>query len=517
MDYSCLLCGWSLGGNQDSDECRMVPPFFTKMKKPFFIFIFLLLSIVSNAQITEKPLVDSQKSKYATIQNVSVNSLYTAIWIDFRDYVIKNVVNYLMISPDAFIEYISPSTGQVVHEKIIGAKRWIDSQNLYKDADLGRKYDVFTDFGIPAYWAFMVLFPPIESEVSAITVNIGYKGLYWKNVRIEKVSNRLNIEEMEIAVNDAINESTSPYAGKYKAVDATWELAFVDADNHYALLNMAAGQAGWEVGDVWAGLSTTAYPNVFTGVRKITNVTEHMITVTFDKGIMNIKDGDDVQQYIKIDGNKNDNNDIKNNQWSGTGFALKNGFIVTNYHVVSDAKSIEVYGVNGDMSKEYHAIIIGIDKVSDLALLKIENMGISKNPPYSFKSSMAEVGESVYVLGYPLIQTMGDEVKVTNGIISAKSGFDGDITTYQISVPVQPGNSGGPLFDMNGNLIGVICAKHTKAENVSYAIKSSYLKNLIESVASPSILPSATSLMGKDLSEHVKQIKNYIYMIKCSK
>ena len=100
---------------------------------------------------------------------------------------------------------------------------------------------------------------------------------------------------------------------------------------------------------------------------------------------------------------------------------------------------------------------------------------------------------------------------------SGKSGFDGDITTYQISVPVQPGNSGGPMFDMNGNLIGVVCAKHTNAENVSYAIKSSYLKNLIESVASPSILPSVTGLMGKDLKEHVKQIKNYIYMIKCSK
>lgn len=78
-------------------------------------------------------------------------------------------------------------------------------------------------------------------------------------------------------------------------------------------------------------------------------------------------------------------------------------------------------------------------------------------------SKIADVGEDIYVLGYPLTATMGEEVKLTNGIINAKTRFDGDVYQYQISTPVQPGNSGEPLIDYNGNVIGVVCAKHRGA------------------------------------------------------
>ena len=108
---------------------------------------------------------------------------------------------------------------------------------------------------------------------------------------------------------------------------------------------------------------------------------------------------------------------------------------------------------------------------------------------------------------------MGDEVKLTNGIISAKSGFQGDITTYQISAPVQPGNSGGPLFDNKGNLIGIINAKHLGTENVSYAIKVAYLLNLIETMPTTPKLQTINSLTNKSLAEQVKIIKNYTYII----
>ena len=67
-------------------------------------------------------------------------------------------------------------------------------------------------------------------------------------------------------------------------------------------------------------------------------------------------------------------------------------------------------------------------------------------------TTTSEVGEEVFVLGYPLTATMGDEIKLTTGVISSKSGFQGDISQYQISAPVQPGNSGGPLFDSKGNI-----------------------------------------------------------------
>ena len=91
-----------------------------------------------------------------------------------------------------------------------------------------------------------------------------------------------------------------------------------------------------------------------------------------------------------------------------------------------------------------------------------------------------DVGEDVFVLGYPMTQALGNEIKLTNGIISARTGYQGDISTYQISAPVQPGNSGAPMFDSNGNIIGIVVAGVPGADNVGYAIKTLYLKVLIE-------------------------------------
>ena len=112
---------------------------------------------------------------------------------------------------------------------------------------------------------------------------------------------------------------------------------------------------------------------------------------------------------------------------------------------------------------------------------------------------------------------MGDEIKLTTGVVSSRTGFQGDVSLYQISAPIQPGNSGGPLFDSKGNIIGIVSAKHRGAENVGYAIKASYLKNLIESVMSTNILPQNNKISGFNLSGKVKSVKNYVYYIICSR
>ena len=200
----------------------------------------------------------------------------------------------------------------------------------------------------------------------------------------------------------------------------------------------------------------------------------------------------------------------------GTGFALSSdGYIVTNHHVVDGATNINVRGVNGDFSKTYKCKVVIEDKNNDLSILRIEEVGFSVlgTIPYCIVNKTCDVGNSIFCLGYPLRETMGDEVKLTNGIISSKSGFQGDITTYQITAPVQPGNSGGPLFDNKGNLIGIINAKHLGAENVTYAIKTSYLLNLIDIIPKQLKLPTISQLTNKSLTEQVKLIKNYTYII----
>lgn len=201
---------------------------------------------------------------------------------------------------------------------------------------------------------------------------------------------------------------------------------------------------------------------------------------------------------------------------TGTGFAISTtGIIVTNFHIINGAKTIKVRGVNSDFNKTYKAKVLVSDKNNDLALIQIDDYSFTSlgTIPYTIKTGPAGVGENIFVLGYPLRATMGDEIKLTNGIISSKTGFQGDITSYQVSAPVQPGNSGGPLFDSQGNLIGIINAKHTGAENASYAVKTSYLTNLIDLLTSPLKLQTINSLAGKTLSQQVEIAKKYVYII----
>ncbi|MBE0662822.1 MAG: trypsin-like peptidase domain-containing protein [Bacteroidales bacterium] len=219
-------------------------------------------------------------------------------------------------------------------------------------------------------------------------------------------------------------------------------------------------------------------------------------------------------QWIKTFPAKSDYG--KSSPASGTGFGISsNGIIVTNFHVIDGAKNIKVRGVNSDYNTTYNAKVIVSDKNNDLALIQIDDYGFTTlgTIPFTIKTGLSGVGENIFVLGYPLRATMGDEIKLTNGIVSSRTGFQGDITSYQISAPVQAGNSGGPLFDNLGNLIGIINAKHGGAENASYAVKSSYLTNLIDLLPSPPKLQTVNSLSGKTLTQQVELAKKFVYII----
>ncbi|MEO7801492.1 MAG: trypsin-like peptidase domain-containing protein [Ginsengibacter sp.] len=206
--------------------------------------------------------------------------------------------------------------------------------------------------------------------------------------------------------------------------------------------------------------------------------------------------------------------------FSGTGFAItRTGFIVTNYHVVGDANTVTVKGINGNFSASYKAKVIVLDKINDLAIIQINDNkfpGIFKIP-YLISTNRSNVGENVFVLGYPLRAMMGEEIKLTNGIISSKTGFHGDITTYQVSAPVQPGNSGGPLFDEKGNLIGIIKSIYRGAENVSYAIKIDYLQQLIKQLPITPALNKTNRLKKSSLSGQVQELNKFVYIIECTR
>lgn len=208
----------------------------------------------------------------------------------------------------------------------------------------------------------------------------------------------------------------------------------------------------------------------------------------------------------------------KSGEWTGTGYAIGNGYIVTNNHVADGAKSITIKGVKGDMNKGYDAEVVATDKTNDIAILKINDSRFNGFGviPYCVSARMADVGEDIFVLGYPLTQALGNEIKLTNGIISSRTGYQGDVATYQMSAPVQPGNSGGPMFDSKGNVVGIVVAGVPGAENVGYAIKISYLKNLIESAGLNIRFPANNTVAGLSLAEKVKRVRNFVFYIECS-
>jgi uncharacterized protein len=199
---------------------------------------------------------------------------------------------------------------------------------------------------------------------------------------------------------------------------------------------------------------------------------------------------------------------------SGSGFFVsKLGYVVTNQHVVGECKSISV----GDSSrKQIAAELVQQDKKNDLALLKISStkmasadtkslirkLGIkvaSRNVPLSsdglLRSEDVELGERVMVSGFPYGEIFSDTIKVTGGMVSAIRGMGDDSGQFQIDAAVQPGNSGGPIYDGNGNIVGVVVSQLNKLkvakvigslpENVNFGIKASTVRQFLTSAGLP--------------------------------
>ena len=210
------------------------------------------------------------------------------------------------------------------------------------------------------------------------------------------------------------------------------------------------------------------------------------------------------------------------NNWKGNGSGIilsKNGYIATNHHVIEGANKIEVEFIYNEEVKKYNAEIIKSDEINDLAIIKIDDSNFKNlsSIPYNFKTRTSDIGEEVFALGYPMaLSIMGKDIKFTDGKISSKTGYRGDITTYQTTTPIQGGNSGGPLFDYKGNLIAINSSglSNEIADNVSYSIKTSYLMSLIDTLPEEIPLPSSTELSNKPLTEQIKELSKYVVLIK---
>ena len=497
------------------------------MKRFLFFIILLICNISAFAQITRNPHVERNKNSAAKISWIDCCfSDRTTIGIDFTNAFFW--YSWVMISPNTYIEYINPETGLSERKQIL-CLQTVTGSNL----SFGTRY---TYHHLP-HNSMVLRFPNLPIGVSRINL-IEEDGFRWIGINFTANEQNLNIERVATNKSELLSlltNSNYTYSGIYELykssedfVDYPYKMAVLQKDDRIIMIYLDDSDncSLWGYGEVRGVLKPTNsqskldviwYDKRFDG--------EEELSAEFDGNVLKIGLEEDIYfeenmlMYVKKGEDNSKKYSTPASMWSGTGFALRDGYIMTNYHIISDASQIKIQGINGDFLTEYIAQVVGVDKSNDLALLKISGeVPIGSDAiPYGIKTSISDVGENIFVLGYPLTATMGEEIKLTNGIISARTGFDGDVTTYQLSAPVQPGNSGGPMFDEDGNVIGVICAKHIGAENVAYAVKTSQVKNLIESISDLSILNTKNTLQGKSLKDQVKEVKNYVYLIKCSK
>lgn len=209
----------------------------------------------------------------------------------------------------------------------------------------------------------------------------------------------------------------------------------------------------------------------------------------------------------------------KEDKGSGNGqctcfLVSSSGYLVTNAHCISDAKTLRVRAVRQDTSTDHEVTVVATDPSNDLALLKIKTLAEPfPTPPFALRTTGIQQAERVFALGYPFAEAMGSELKVTEGIISAKSGVAGDLSKYQISAGLNPGNSGGPLIDEQGYLIGVLYAKSTLAESAGYAVKASYLSAFLDSVDGFERPAEVTPPSGTSVPERIAVLKDFVWIL----
>ncbi|WP_202628641.1 S1C family serine protease [Sediminibacterium soli] len=202
----------------------------------------------------------------------------------------------------------------------------------------------------------------------------------------------------------------------------------------------------------------------------------------------------------------------------GTGFLVDTkGYLITNAHVL---KGSGVVVVNSG-GQEYNAKVVGIDNNADLAILKIADNEFEplKSLPYTIRKSGADMGEKIFTLGYPR-----NDIVYGEGYLSARTGFNGDSMSYQIQISANPGNSGGPVFNNNGDVIGILSTRQAEAEGVAFAVKSKniyrMISNLDDSIASRIKMGNThhgSALRGMERKEQIGMVEDCVYYVKSFK
>ena len=290
--------------------------------------------------------------------------------------------------------------------------------------------------------------------------------------------------------------------GVIKAPSVTGKAKVVQLWNKYKRSMAVAASIALFISVLTAGLNT-AYNNQ----SKREDITRLKRELTEDIK-KEVKKGLDTSSHIKPKPSI-----TEHGKFVGTSFLIDGkGYLVTNYHVISTMKNIYVGNNKGD---SYSASVVYSDEAADLAILKITDTSfkIISNLPYSIKRGNSDLGEQFFTLGVPR-----NEIVYGEGYVSAKSGKEGDSLAYQLTVSANPGNSGGPVVNKNGEIIGIITGKEKNADGVVYATKSRNIFKMVDQLKKNDTsaivkTPAGTSLKGVERTQQVKKMEEFVFMV----
>jgi serine protease Do len=197
----------------------------------------------------------------------------------------------------------------------------------------------------------------------------------------------------------------------------------------------------------------------------------------------------------------------------GTGFIIDpKGYLVTNAHVVENAKQIVIQNNRGG----YLVKVVHIDPSKDMAILKIDDANFKpySSLPYSISKQTARLAEPIFTLGFPR-----NEIVYGQGYLSARTGYNGDTLSCQIEIAANRGNSGSPILNRKGEVIGILNGRQTNTEGFAFAVQSKYIFSVLDSLKKQDKTTSIkvntrTNLNGLDRTEQVKKVQDYVYMVK---
>ena len=199
---------------------------------------------------------------------------------------------------------------------------------------------------------------------------------------------------------------------------------------------------------------------------------------------------------------------------SGTGFFITNaGHIVSNNHVIDQCNVVNAY-YKGDAKP---LKILAIDRKNDLAILKAE---LRPDDIFPVAKEDAILLEEIYVAGFPFGKSISGSIKVTKGVVSSLSGLGNNYSNLQIDASLQPGNSGGPILNKKGNVVGVAVAKldykkvieafNTIPENTNFGIKSSTLNQFLIANKVSSSSPKGSEMSIRDIGNKIEKATVYL-------